>query len=163
MSRVCPYCSQPFVPSLFHPAQRVCSQSACQRQRRQNYHRHKIQTDPLYHQVCRESQQKWRVGHPDYPRQYRQTHSDYVRHNRYRQQKRDQCHRLARLVKNNLAFDLKHSSHEVWLMGSEATDLVKNNVACSKVLIFETVNGSLSPARVSWKEHPSGGFSSTGL
>jgi hypothetical protein len=30
-------------------------------------------------------------------------------------------------------------------MGPEATDLVKNNLACSKVLIFETVSGSVPP------------------
>ena len=119
--------------------------------------------DPLYGQVCRDSQQKWRADHPDYPRQYRQAHPDYVRHNRQRQQRRDQRRRLARLVKNNLAFDLKHSSHEVWLMGPEATDLVKNNLACSKVLIFETVSGSLSTSGASCKEHPSGDFRAANL
>ena len=163
MSRVCPYCSQLFVPSVFGPAQRVCSQPACQQRRRQNYHGQKLRADPLYRQVCRDSQQKWRANHPDYPRQYRQAHPDYVRHNRQRQQRRDQRRRLAHLVNNNLAFDLKHSSHEVWLMGPEATDLVKNNLACSKVLIFETVNGSLPTAQASWKEHPSGGFLTTDL
>jgi hypothetical protein len=163
MSRVCPYCSQPFVLSLFRPTQRVCSQSTCQQRRRRDYHRQKLQADPLYRQVCRDSQQKWRADHPDYLRQYRQAHPDYVRHNRQRQQRRDQRRRLAHLVKNNLAFDLKHSSHEVWLMGPEATDLVKNNLACSKVLIFETVSGSLSTSGTSCKEHPSGDFSTADL
>jgi hypothetical protein len=106
-------------------------------------HRQKLQADPLYRQICRESQQKWRASHPDYARQYRQAHPDYVRDNRRRQQKRDHHRRLAHLVKNNLAFDLKRSSHEVWLMGPQTTNLVKNNLACSKVLIFETVSGSL--------------------
>jgi hypothetical protein len=163
MSRVCPYCSQPFVLSLFRPTQRVCSQSTCQQRRRRDYHRQKLQADPLYRQVCRDSQQKWRADHPDYLRQYRQAHPDYVRHNRQRQQRRDQRRRLVHLVKNNLAFDLKHSSHEVWLMGPEATDLVKNNLACSKVLIFETVSGSLSTSGTSCKEHPSGDFCTADL
>jgi hypothetical protein len=163
MSRVCPYCSQPFVLSLFRPTQRVCSQSTCQQRRRRDYHRQKLQADPLYRQVCRDSQQKWRADHPDYLRQYRQAHPDYVRHNRQRQQRRDQRRRLAHLVKNNLAFDLKHSSHEVWLMGPEATDLVKNNLACSKVLIFETVSSSLSTSGTSCKEHPSGDFCTADL
>jgi hypothetical protein len=142
MNRVCPYCNQPFVPSWFRPAQRVCSQPACQQRRRQNYHRQKLKTDPLYRQVCQESQQKWRACHRGYSRQYRQAHPEYVRQNCQLQQKRDQRRRLARLVKNNLAFDLKRSSHEVWLMGAEARDLAKNNLACSKVLIFETVSSS---------------------
>jgi hypothetical protein len=171
MSRVCPYCSQPFVPSWFRPAQRVCSQPDCQQRRRRDYHRQKLQADPLYRQVCRDSQQKWRADHPDYPRQYRQAHPDYVHHNRQRQHRRDQHRRLAHLVKNNLAFDLKHSSHEVWLMGPQTTDLVKNNLACSKVLIFETVSGLVpapeplakniplvvSPPRIYNSGHPQGG------
>ena len=34
MSRVCPYCSPPFVASPFSPSQTVCIQAECQRLRR---------------------------------------------------------------------------------------------------------------------------------
>ena len=142
MSRVCPYCSQPFVGSRFRPAQIVCSQAECQRQRRRQYHRHKIRTDSVYRETCLNSQKQWRANHPDYCKQYRQQHPTSVEQNRQRQQRRDQSRRLVRLAKNNLAFDLKRSCHEVWLMGPEAADLAKNNVAFSKVLIFQTVQGS---------------------
>ena len=43
---------------------------------------------------------------------------------------------LQNLVKNNLAFDLKHSAAEVWLLGPEAENLAKNNLAFSQVLIL---------------------------
>jgi len=145
MTTVCPYCARAFIPSVFRPQQRVCNQPECQRQRRKRYHQQKIQTDPLYHQVCLESQQKWRANHPDYPRRYRGNHPDWVQQNRQRQQRRDQRRRLGYLVKNNLAFDLKHSAHEVWLVGSQVADLVKNNLAFSKVMIFQTVLGSATP------------------
>jgi hypothetical protein len=43
------------------------------------------------------------------------------------------------LVKNNLAFDLKSVSADVWLVGSELENLVKNNLAISEVMIFQSV------------------------
>ena len=145
MTTVCPYCAQAFVPSAFRPQQCVCSQPECQRRRRKDYHQQKIQTDPLYSQVCRDSQQKWRANHPDYPRRYRENHPDWVLENRQRQQRRDQRRRLGYLVKNNLAFDLKRSANEIWLVGSQVADLVKNNLAFSKVMIFQTVLGASTP------------------
>jgi hypothetical protein len=43
------------------------------------------------------------------------------------------------LVKNNLALDLKSVSADVWLVGAEMESLVKNNLAISEVMIFQTV------------------------
>ena len=57
------------------------------------------------------------------------------------------------LVKNNVALDLKHSAAEVWLVGPDAADLVKNNVAFSEVMVFQRVI-PLPPE--SCKEHRSG-------
>ena len=53
--RRCRYCQQVFQPARYHPQQVVCSQSPCQRQRRRDYHREKIRSDPLYAQVVQES------------------------------------------------------------------------------------------------------------
>ena len=147
--RRCGYCHQPFQPSLFRPQQLVCGHPDCQRQRRRDYHRRKIETDPLYRQVCRDSQRKWRDLHPDYPRQYRQTHPESVRSNRQGQRRRDRQRRLQHLVKNNLALDLKHSAAEVWLLGPEAEHLAKNNLAFSQVLIYQTVPFGSAPPEVS--------------
>jgi hypothetical protein len=57
------------------------------------------------------------------------------------------------LVKNNVAVDLKHSAAEVWLVGPDAADLVKNNVAFSEVMIFQRV---ISSPPESCKEQPPG-------
>jgi hypothetical protein len=43
------------------------------------------------------------------------------------------------LVKNNLAFDVKSASADVWLVGPEAGNLVKNNLAISEIMIFQSV------------------------
>jgi hypothetical protein len=144
--RHCRYCQQPFQLSRYHPHQLVCSRPTCQGQRRREYHRHKTETDPEYRQVCRDSQQKWRNRHPDYPRQYRQTHPKAVEQNRQDQRRRDRRRHLQNLVKNNLAFDLKHSAAEVWLLGLQAGNLAKNNLAFSQVLILPAVPFGLAAA-----------------
>ena len=135
--RSCGYCQQSFQPSRFRPSQIVCSQADCQRQRRADYHRAKIQSDPEYAEVVRDSQRKWRDAHPEYQQSYRQSHPESAEQNRERQRVRDRQRRLLDLEKNNLAFNLKRSNLEVWLIGSVAGDLEKNNLASSQLLIFQ--------------------------
>ena len=154
--RRCRYCQRLFQPSAFHPQQAVCSQVSCQRQRLRDYHHEKIRSDPLYAQVVRESRKKWRDAHPGYQKQYWQTHPQAAERNRQRQRRRDQCHCLQNLVKNNLALDLRHSPAKAWLVGPAADDLVKNNLARSQLLIFQSVGLSPVGREASCKEHPSG-------
>ena len=149
----CPYCQHTFQPSPYRVQQRVCSQAECQRRRRADYHRQKIRTDPLYAQVVQDSRKQWRSEHADYQKTYWQTHPEAAERNRQRQRRRDRQDRVTSLVKNNVALDLKHSAAEVWLVGPEAADLVKNNVAFSEVLVFQRVV-PLPPG--SCKEQPSG-------
>ena len=139
-SRRCPYCQRAFLPSVYRPQQVVCSQAECQRQRRTDYHRQKLGTDPEYRQVARDSQRKWRQAHPDYLRQYLAQHAEAVERNRQQQQRRDQKRRIHLLEKNNLALDLKRSTAEVWLVGPEIKNLEKNNLASGQILIFQAVN-----------------------
>jgi hypothetical protein len=102
--RRCRYCQQLFQPSRYHPQQIVCSRSDCQRQRRREYHRRKLHTDAEYHQVCRDSQQKWRSRNPDYPRQYRQSHPESVERNRQDQRRRDRQRHLQNLGGNGVGY-----------------------------------------------------------
>jgi len=99
----CRYCQEVFQPNLYHPQQQVCSQPACQRQRRRDYHRQKIASDPVYQQVCLDSPRKWREAHQDYWRKYRQEHAAQVERNRRQQRWRDQKRRLRNLANNTLA------------------------------------------------------------
>jgi hypothetical protein len=91
----------------------------------------------VYAEGVRDSQRKWREAHPDYQQNYRQSHPQSAEQNRDRQRGRDRKRRLHDLEKNNLAFDLKRSDLEVWLVGPAATNLDKNNVASSQLLIFQ--------------------------
>jgi hypothetical protein len=136
-SRGCRYCQQSFQPSKFRPDQSVCCRPECQRKRRADDHRHRLENDAEYAQVVRDSQRKWRQAHPDYLKNYRQAHAVQVERNRQQQRRRDRQRRLQNLVKNNLALDLKQTDAEVYLFGPAAADLEKNNLAQSQLLILQ--------------------------
>jgi len=154
--RHCRYCQQVFQPSPYHPDQFACRQADCQRRRRREYHRQKIASDPVYRQTCLESAHQWREEHRGYWKRYRQTHSRAVERNRQRQQQRDQKRRLVHLANNNLAFDLKRSKAEVWLLGPGARVLANNNLAHCQALIFQASAPSPAPPPASCQQHPSG-------
>jgi hypothetical protein len=138
-TRRCPYCHASFLPSVYRPQQAVCGQPACQRRRRTDYHRKKLATDPEYRQVVRDSQKQWWDEHPDYQKQRRQQNPKLVASNRERQRQRDQKRRVERLVRNNLALDLKQSASEVWLLGPKVRELDRNNLASAQVLILPSL------------------------
>jgi hypothetical protein len=141
-SRSCRYCRQIFHPSIYRPEQRVCSQAACQRQRRSDYHYERIRRDAAYADDVRASQRKWRLANPDYWKRYREQHPESVTRNRQRQQQRDQKRRVVNLAKMNLALDLKREASEVWFVGPVVKDLAKNNLAQSKVFIYQGIDAT---------------------
>jgi len=125
--RRCPYYGKELFPSIFHPDQRICSAPQCQKRRQIDCHRSKYHADAEYRLVCRDSDQKWRIRNPDYQRSYRQEHPAYVEQNRRAQNRRDSRRRVHDPVKNNLAFDLKSISVDIWLVGSELGSLENLN------------------------------------
>jgi hypothetical protein len=137
LPRRCCSCQQSFEPSKYRPDQSFCSQPNCQCHRRAEYHRRKIETDPVYAGVVNDSRKKWREAHPDYQKAYRLSHEAAVERNRRLQRQRDGKRRVQSLVKNNLALDLKRSTAGVWLIGPAAPDLDRNNLASCQLLIFQ--------------------------
>ena len=133
----CRYCRQAFHPNRYHPQQQVCNQPACQSQRRSDYHRQKMVSDPVYRQVCLESPRKWREANPGYWKKYRQNHPRQVERNRRQQRLRDQKRRLANLANNNLAI--------------------------SQVLIFQCPYASEQASSASCKQHLSGAAASAAV
>jgi hypothetical protein len=103
--------------------------------------------------VVLDSRKQWRAEHADYQKTYWRTHPEAAQRNRQRQRQLDRQRRVTSLVKNNVALDLKHSTAEVWLVGPDAADLVKNNVAFSEVMVFQRV---IPLPAESCKEHRSG-------
>jgi len=93
----------------------------------------------VYAQVVQDSRKQWRAEHADYQKTYWRTHPEAAERNRQRQRQRDRQRRVTALVKNNVALDLKHSAAEVWLVGPDTANVVKNNVVFSEVIVFQRV------------------------
>ena len=154
--RCCGFCKRPFEPSRFHPEQTTCSEKLCQQERRAYSRQQKLDLDPEYRAVCRDSARKWRANNAGYWRQYRTAKPGSVERNRIQQRQRDLRRRLANLANNHSALDLKASVAGVWLLGPGAEDLANNNLASAQVFIVQGAprKPNLQPA--SCKQHPSG-------
>ena len=85
----CVACGQCFQPRAQVPRQSYCSAPGCQLQRRKKWLRLKLQADPDYQDNQTRAQQAWSQRNPDYWRQYRESHPDYVDRNRAQQRSRD--------------------------------------------------------------------------
>src|SRR6516165_749935 len=122
--RVCRYCQKAFLPSKFQPAQFACSDPVCQRWRRNDYHRRKVATDPVYRQGCLESAQQWRAEHSGYWTQLLEHNPARAERNRQRQRQRDERRRQRRLANNNSAHNLANNSPAIpQAIESKALDL----------------------------------------
>jgi hypothetical protein len=77
----CVGCGQAFQPRPQTPNQAYCSTLACQRLRKRQWQRAKLQSDPDYRGNQREAQRVWQENHPDYWRHYRNVHPKYVERN----------------------------------------------------------------------------------
>jgi len=128
----CPYCKEPFTRSRYRPDQKVCGARDCQRRRKADYHRRKIQNDSIYRVQCRESQQHWREQHPEYMRLYRQTRIPALPKTRPERPKN--LVRLLQHAKNSVAIDLKAYSVSVFLVGPG--EQVKNILANAKLILI---------------------------
>jgi hypothetical protein len=115
--------------------------------RRAAYHRQKLLDDPIYRAQCRDSQKKWRDAHPKYTRDYRRSRGQQ------RGRPVETVGRLLEEVKNNMAFDLRECTAEVWLVcGSD----VKNILASADLILFKAKSPSLFGGEA--REHPLGDF-----
>ena len=88
-SKQCAACGQPFHPRPQVPQQSYCAAPDCQRERRRQWQRLKLRTDPDYQDNQMRAQQAWGQRNPDYWREYRQAHPRYVERNRALQHERN--------------------------------------------------------------------------
>lgn len=89
MPKYCSACSRAFEPSPQVPRQSFCSAPECQRERRRRWQREKLASDPDYRENQARSQKNWAKEHPDYWREYRQSHPEYAELNRTKQHSRN--------------------------------------------------------------------------
>ena len=139
--KLCAYCSRKFVPCKYRPNQQVCSSPDCQRRRRAAYHRRKLNQDPLYREQCLDSQRKWRERNPAYMKRYRaRRRIGSKRHSAKRPRPLTTTLRdLLRMVKNNVALDLRVLDAKVWLVVPKEDSFVKNTLATAKLIILQGI------------------------
>lgn len=68
----CVSCGGRFTPIPQVPNQTYCSKINCQKERRQQWQRTKLKSDPDYRDNQSRAQKAWAAKNPDYWRQYRQ-------------------------------------------------------------------------------------------
>ena len=86
----CKHCQKRFYPRPQNPDQKYCSDPACQKARKRDWQRKKLQTDPEYRENKRDAGRRWRENNPDYQREYRERNQEYTEQNRAQQRLRNQ-------------------------------------------------------------------------
>ena len=89
MSCRCVHCRRRFTPRAQNKGQRFCSRRICQRQRRNLWRKRKRTSDADYQANQRDARERWLEKNPDYYRNYRKSHPDYVKKNRQKQRERN--------------------------------------------------------------------------
>ncbi len=85
----CAACGERFTPCRHISNQQYCSRPECQRQRRRRWQREKLKRDADYRANQAAAQRRWCKHHPEYWRQYRENHPEYVERNRAQQRQRN--------------------------------------------------------------------------
>jgi len=134
--RICAYCQQEFVPSRYHPDQQVCSSKECQRRRRTDYHRRKLEDDPLYREQCLDSQRKWRERNREYIKRYLSKRRN-KKPSESEISKLVREHRLLGLNENNLALDLRPLTAAIWLIYPRKAGKEENIFAHAKLVALQ--------------------------
>ena len=140
--RVCPHCKQEFSPNRFHPEQVVCSFPPCQRQRRNEYHRRKIATDPDYRELCANSRTYWKEKNPEYPKQHRAEPKNVNAAADKNESALAEVLRLLGHVKNTSARNTSALTvtrcfvEVLWVAAADAS-VATNNLAKAKVIVFQ--------------------------
>jgi hypothetical protein len=101
------------------PHQSYCSALACQRERRQEWQRRKLQIDPDHRDNKTRAHQAWSARNPDYWRQYRENHPDYAARNRSMQRERNAAsmsRTIAKMDVSTLKFSLQSGVYQLKLL-----------------------------------------------
>lgn len=73
----CAHCGIRFTPAPQVANQAYCSKTVCQKERRRQWQKSKLQSDPDYRDNQSRAQKAWTGRNPDYWRQHRQNSPDY--------------------------------------------------------------------------------------
>jgi hypothetical protein len=88
----CRACRRRFVPCPKVKDQRYCSADKCQKVRKRRWQAKK-KKDAAYRENQLDAHKRWKESHPDYWRDYRNRHPEYVLRNKERQRERTRLKR----------------------------------------------------------------------
>lgn len=86
--RHCKHCKAGFLIKR-NPKQQYCSKPGCQRARKNHWRCDRRRHDVDYITNQNSANRRWQASHPDYWKQYRVSHPEYVQRNREQQRIRD--------------------------------------------------------------------------
>ncbi|WP_082578907.1 hypothetical protein [Achromobacter sp. Root565] len=99
----CAHCGVLFQARPQVPHQMYCSAKICQRARKQSWQQEKLHNDAAYRANQRDAQRAWLARHPDYWRDYRDTHPAYTERNRDRQRVKQPDQSAPKLAKMDMS------------------------------------------------------------
>lgn len=133
-----PCCRRLFLPNPRVKNQRYCNREECQRVRRRLWQREKMRSDPDYRANQQDCQKRWRKQNPDYWRQYRMEHPQYVERNRLLQRKRDKKRRVQNLAKMDALERVSLLESGIYYLIPEGSDLAKMDALNRRFILIPT-------------------------
>jgi hypothetical protein len=115
-SRQCAACGLEFRPRPQVPQQCYCSATACQRERQRRWQIDKRRDDHDYQDNQARAQRAWCERNPDYWRDYRADHPEYIERNRAQQRDRNARRRETLIAKNDASppvFPLRSGIYQI--------------------------------------------------
>lgn len=134
-----PACKRFFVANPHVKNHRYCNNSDCQRLRKRLWQREKMKRDADYCLDHRDGQQCWIKENPDYWRQYRSEHPEYVARNRLLQRERDKRRRsasLANLAKMDASKQTSFIIPGIYYLFPARSELAKMDPSSHKYLLI---------------------------
>lgn len=88
MSGHCVHCDSSLPPGKRNPKQRYCGRLECQRARKRQWQKEKLQNDPCYKENQKQANKDWQKNNPAYWQGYRSKNKGYAERNRVKSRDR---------------------------------------------------------------------------
>jgi len=109
----CKHCQKRIYPRPQNKNQKYCSDPACQKARKRNWQRQKLQIDPEYRENQQDARRRWRESNPDYQREYREQNQEYTERNREQQRVRNQQRKKSVALNPIVKMDASNSENTI--------------------------------------------------
>jgi len=116
----CKHCNKIFKPNPRVPNQQYCSDPKCQKARKREWQKRKLEEDEDYRQNQKDAQKRWRQKNPDYWKEYRKKNQEYTDRNKERQAARNNnrkmnvCKSEQSIAKMDMKFDLNNVTSGIY-------------------------------------------------